>query len=84
MQGLWSGRKYFVLFFLKSKLCGMIRQVSDLLLEKCKEHKSCYVSNENIMRQFLLKDGVHLANDRAFIFASSVVNFLNDFILTND
>ena len=66
------------------KLCKIIRQVNDLLLEKCKEHKFCYVSTDDIARKFFWKDGVHLTNDGTFTFAGYMVNFLNDLILTND
>ena len=43
-----------------------------------------YVDNDNIIRKFLWKDGAHLTDDGIFVFASNVVNFLNNLILTND
>ena len=84
MQRLWNEIIYcflfffFFFFFLKSnfKVCTVIRQVNDLLLEKCKEHRFGYVSNDKITAKFLWKDGVHLRNDRTFVFASNVVNVI--------
>ena len=42
------------------------------------------VSNYNITREVLWRDGLHLNNDTTYIFASNLVDFLNDFIFSKN
>ena len=66
------------------KLTRIIRQVNDFLCDECKRNKFQFISNENITREVLCRDGLHLNNDGKHIFASSVVDFLNNFIFNKN
>ena len=41
-----------------------------------------FISNDNITRDALWRDGLDLNNDGTYIFASNLVDFLNDFIFS--
>ena len=62
------------------KLRRIIRQVNDLLRDECKRNNFQFVSNDNITREVLWRDGLHLNNDGTYIFASNLADFLNNFI----
>ena len=64
------------------KLRRIIRQVNDLLRDECKRNNFQLVSNDNITREVLWRDGLHLNNDSTYIFASNLVDYLNDFIFS--
>ena len=72
--------------FLKKqlKLTKIIRQINDTLREKCRENKFYFICNDNITLENLWKDGIHLNNEGTHIFASNLVDFLNDFILSGN
>ena len=62
------------------KLTRIIRQVNDLLRDEYERNNFQFISNDNITRQDLRRDGSHLNNDSTYIFASDLVDILNDFI----
>ena len=64
------------------KLRRIIRQVNDLLRNEYKRNNFQFVSNDNITREVLWRDGLHLNNAGTYLFASNLVEFLNDFILS--
>ena len=64
------------------KLARIIRQVNDLLHDECKINNFQFISNDNITREVLWRDGLHLNNDGTYIFASNLADFLNDFIFS--
>ena len=57
----------------------MIRQVNDLLRDQCKKNNFQFISNDNITRDVLWRDGLHLNSDGTYTFASNLVYFLNSF-----
>ena len=48
--------------------------------DECKRNNFQFISNDNITRQVLWRDGLHLNNDGTYIFASNLVDFLSDVI----
>ena len=54
------------------KLRRIIRQVNDLLRDECKRNNFQFISNDNITREVLWRDGLHLNNDSTHIFASKL------------
>ena len=66
------------------KLTKIIRQVNDCLRDDCEKFGFLFVSNDNISREHLWNDGIHLNDNGTFIFASNIVNFLNNFILNRN
>ena len=64
------------------KLTRVIRQVNDLLRDEYKRNNFQFISNDNITREVLWRDGLQLNNDGTHIFASNLVDFLNDYIFT--
>ena len=64
------------------KLTRIIRQVNDLSRDECKRNNFQFVSNDNITREVLWRDGLHLNIDGTYIFTSDFVDFLNDFIFS--
>ena len=50
---------------------------------ECKRNNFQFVSSDNITREVLWRDGLHLNNEGTYIFASNLVDFLNDFIFSN-
>ena len=54
------------------KLTRIIRQVNDLLRDGCKRNKFQFISNDNITRDVLWRDGLHLNNDRTILFSARV------------
>ena len=49
------------------KLTRIIRQVNDLLCDECKRNNFQFVSNDDITREVLWRDGLHLNNDGTYI-----------------
>ena len=49
------------------KLTRIIRQVNDLLRDECKRNNFKFVSNGDITREVLWRDGLHLNNDGTYI-----------------
>ena len=59
------------------KLTRILRNVNGGLSCKCKnKNKFQFMSNKNITREVLWRDGLHLNNDGANIFASNLAEFL--------
>ena len=87
-QCLFNGVKEILIssIFLKKqlKLTRIIREINDVLREKCKENNFHFICNDNITRENLWKDDIHLNDEGTHVFASNIVNFLNDFILTGN
>ena len=54
------------------KFTRIIRQVNDLLRDECKRNNFQFISNDNITREVLWRDGLHLNNDSTHIFASKL------------
>ena len=64
------------------KLTSIIREINDILKEQCRENNFHFICNDNISRDYLWKDGVHLNDEGTSIFESNIVNFLNNFIFS--
>ena len=58
----------------------LIRQVNDSLREQCVLNGFDFISNDNISRRHLWKDGIHLEDLVTNIIAGNFENFLNRFI----
>ena len=56
----------------------------DMVKSLCDEKGYHFISNDNISREHLYKDGVHLLDNGTDILAGNFVNFINYFILHND
>ena len=63
------------------KLAKMISQVNGAVTKKCEENGFHYVSNGNILRKHLGKDGVYLTDKGTNIFAENIVDYNTHFIL---
>ena len=63
-------------------LTRLIWQVNDSLREQCVLNGFGFISNDNISRTHLWKDGIHLEDLGTNILASNFVDFLNRFILS--
>ena len=60
------------------KLSKYIRQVSDVLCDLCKINNIYFLAHNNIGRNFISEDGVHLNKDGTYLLASNFVNFINN------
>ena len=58
----------------------VIRQLNDLLKDKCKENNFHFVFNDNVTKEYLWRDDVHLNIESNRIFAGKLADYLNDFI----
>ena len=58
------------------KLPKLIRQVNDILYDLCKMNNIYFLSNDNISRNFICDDGVHLIQKGTHILASNFVTFV--------
>ena len=63
-------------------LTRLTRQVNDSLREQCVLNGFGFISNDNISRTHLWKDGIHLEDLGTNILAGNFVDFLNRFILS--
>ena len=59
-----------------------MRQVNDLLKNKCKENNFHFVCIDNITTEQLWRNVIHLNNEGTCIFAGNLVDYLNGFILS--
>ena len=50
----------------------IIRQVNGLLHDECKRNNFQFISNNNITREVLWRDGLHLNIDSMYIFVSNL------------
>ena len=66
------------------KLTRIITQVNDLLRDEWKRNNIEFISNDMITGDVLWRDDLHLNNDGTYIFASNLVEFLNDFIFSKN
>ena len=66
----------------KIALTRLIRQVNNSLRELCVLNRFGFISNDNISRRHIWKDGIHLEDFVTTILAGSFVDFLNRFILS--
>ena len=63
-------------------LTCLIQQVNDSLREQCILNGFGFISNDNISRTHLWKDGIYLEDLGTNIAAGNFVDFLNRFILS--
>ena len=56
----------------------IISKVNGLLHDECKRNKFQFVNNDNITREDLWRDGLHLNSGGTYIFASNLFDFLNN------
>ena len=63
-------------------LTRLIRQVNDSLREQCVLNGFGFISNDNISRTHLWKDGIYLEDLGTNILAGNFVDFLSRFILS--
>ena len=63
-------------------LTSLIRQVTDSLREQCLVNGFGFMSNDNISRTHLWKDGIHLEDSGTNNLADNFVDFLDRFILS--
>ena len=64
------------------KLTRLTRQVNNSLREQCVSNGFGFVSNDNMSRTHLWKEGIHLEDLGTNILAGNFVDFLNRFILS--
>ena len=62
------------------KLSRIIRQVFIHLHEECERNNFLFVNNDDITREYLWRDGLHLNNNGTLIFGGNLVGFLNNFV----
>ena len=63
------------------KLTRVIRRVNDLLKESCIMNNFGYICHDNILRNHIFEDGIHLTDLGTIIFAGNLVDHLNYFVL---
>ena len=63
------------------KLGKMISQVNEAVTKECEENGFHFVSDGNILRMHLCKDGDHLTDEGTNIFAENIVDYIMHFIL---
>ena len=63
-------------------LTSLIWQVTDSLREQCLLNEFGFMSNDNISRTHLWKDGIHLGDSGTNNLADNFVDFLDRFILS--
>ena len=79
------GVKEVVISSTLPKIIGLTRliwQVNDSLREQCVLNGFGFISNDNISRTHLWKDGIHLEDLGTNILAGNFVDFLSRFILS--
>ena len=64
------------------RITRIIRQINDLLCEYCVSNNFHYLTNDNISRQNLWKDGIQLDKVGSNILAENFVSYANRFVLT--
>ena len=52
---------------------AVIRRVNEKLQDLCRKYGFHFISNDNIAREFLCDDGIHLLDDGTYIFAGNFV-----------
>ena len=65
------------------RLGNLIRQVNGILYDLCKMNNNYFSSNDNISRNFICDDGVHLNQKGIHILASNFVAFINNIFNVN-
>ena len=66
------------------RVSAVIRRVNEKLQDLCKKYSFHFISNDNIGREFLCDDGIHLLNDGTYIFAGNFVRNVNGIICNLD
>ena len=61
-------------------LIKIIRQINELLSEYCVSSNFHSLGNDNISRQNLWKNGIHLSNVGNNIFAENFISYMNEFV----
>ena len=59
------------------RVSAIIRKINDKLQELCPQYNFKYISNDDITREFLCEDGVHLIEDGVEILAGNFVDNIN-------
>ena len=60
------------------KLSKFIRQLNDILKSLCLVNNFYFISNDNVTREHICGDGVHLTGDGTYILAGNFVDFINN------
>lgn len=63
------------------KLGKMISQVNGAVTKKWEENGFNFVSNSNILRKHLCKDGIYLTDEGTNIFRRNIIDYIRHFIL---
>ena len=56
------------------KLTKAIRQANDLLKDKCKQNNFHFVCNDNVTKEYLWRDDIHLNNESNRIFLGNLID----------
>ena len=81
----YSGKEIITLsIFIKKRfnIARIISHVNDLLRDGCKRNNFHIISNDIITGAVLWREDLHLNKDGTHIFASNLVDILNDFIFS--
>ena len=65
-------------------MSAVIRRVNEKLQDLCRKYGFHFISNDNIGREFLCDDGIHLLDDGTYIFAGNFVRNVNGLICKLD
>ena len=60
------------------------RELNDQLKTKCQLNNFGFICNDNVLKDYLCKDGIHFTGKGTNILAGNFVNFLNYFILNRN
>ena len=66
------------------RVSAVIRRVNEKLQDLCRKYGFHFISNDNIDREFLCDDGIHLLDDGTYIFAGNFVRNINGIICNLD
>ena len=83
MNWIWCRRSDDLFHFCKKsiRLSSLIRKVNDELRVLCSINKFHFISNDNISREYLWRDGVHLPEAGVDILAGNIENWLNEVVI---
>ena len=66
------------------RVSAVIRRVNEKLQDLCRKYGFHFISNDNVGREFLCDDGIHLLDDGTYIFAGNFVRNINGIICNLD
>ena len=66
------------------RVSAVIRRVNEKLQDLCRKYGFHFISNDNIGREYLCDDGIHLLDDGTYIFAGNFVRNVNGIICNLD